>query len=139
MQCGQTVALFRLELPVRWRDLDAYDHVNNSQFLSYIEEARIQWFGSLPGPWRDAAAEPILAAAQINFRRPITYPATLVIELQTARIGTTSITVNHTIVDASDADTLYSDGNSVIVWVSPQSGRPVPLPEVVRQAAERGL
>ncbi|MGO4780308.1 acyl-CoA thioesterase, partial [Lysobacter sp. 2RAB21] len=36
-------ALIRIPLSVRWRDLDAFNHVNNSQFLSYLEEARLRW------------------------------------------------------------------------------------------------
>ena len=35
--------LVRIPLSVRWRDLDAFNHVNNSKFLSYLEEARLRW------------------------------------------------------------------------------------------------
>ena len=32
-----------VEIPIRWRDVDAYGHVNNAVFLTYLEEARIGW------------------------------------------------------------------------------------------------
>ena len=35
--------LFVAQLAVRWRDLDAFNHVNNSSYLTYLEEARLQW------------------------------------------------------------------------------------------------
>ena len=35
---------YRHELKTRWRDLDAFNHVNNATFLSYIEDARIVFF-----------------------------------------------------------------------------------------------
>ena len=61
-------------IPVRWRDLDAYNHVNNSLFLSFLEEARIQWFESFPAPWRCADYEPILAAAKSTRCRFLSRP-----------------------------------------------------------------
>lgn len=124
-------------IPVRWRDLDAYNHVNNSVFLTFLEEARIQWFDSLGSPWRSATFEPILAAATINFRRPIRYPETLRIRLATERIGRSSLTIAQRVTAADDDTILYADGNTVIVWVSPIDGRPVSLPEVVREVAGR--
>jgi acyl-CoA thioester hydrolase len=124
-------------IPVRWRDLDAYNHVNNSLFLSFIEEARIQWFESLPEPWRSDACEPILAAATVNFRRPILYPESVRVRLTGERVGRSSLTVAHRMTSAGDDQILYADGNTVLVWVSPVDGRPVPLPEVVRRVAAR--
>lgn len=120
-------------IPLRWRDLDAYNHVNNSLFLTFLEEARIRWFDSFPEPWRNHAHEPILAAATVNFRRPIVYPETLRVRLFSERIGRSSLTIAHRITAAGDDDVLYADGNTVVVWIGPADGRPVPLPEVVRR------
>jgi acyl-CoA thioester hydrolase len=125
--------LLRMEMPVRWRDLDAFSHVNNSTFLTYIEEARLQWFQSLPGPWLSEDAAPVLAASHVNYRRPIEWPAQLAVELYAERIGNTSFTVAHRIVRSDDATVLYSDGSSVLVWID-RSGRPAPLPAAVRGA-----
>ena len=61
---------FRLPMPVRWRDMDAFGHVNNASYLGYVEEARVQWFRSLGPDWDGAAAAPIMAAVQMNYRRP---------------------------------------------------------------------
>ena len=36
--------LFQMPIELRWRDLDAFNHVNNANFLTYLEEARIRWF-----------------------------------------------------------------------------------------------
>ena len=126
--------LLRMDMPVRWRDLDAFSHVNNSTFLTYIEEARLQWFQSLPGPWLSEDAAPVLAASHVNYRRPIEWPAQLAVELYSERVGNTSLTVAHRIVQADDAGVLYSDGSSVLVWID-RSGRPAPLPAAVRSAA----
>jgi acyl-CoA thioester hydrolase len=128
------VALIRVAVNVRWRDLDAFSHVNNATFLTYIEEARLQWFQSLPGPWLTDRIAPVLAATHVNYRRPIEWPADLVVELFAERVGTTSLTVAHRICAASDAATLYSDGHSVLVWIDREEGKPAPLPDAVRAA-----
>ena len=126
--------LFRMPLSVRWRDLDAFNHVNNSNFLTYLEEARIRWFDSLDEEWVTEQSAPLLAAVQVNYRMPIPYPAELVVALHCERLGNTSVTIGHRIT-SQDGETLYADGHVVMVWVERASGRPTALPAAVRRAA----
>ncbi len=126
--------LFRVTIGVRWRDLDAFNHVNNSVFLTYLEEARLQWLKGVPGPWFDAHAMPVLAASALNYRRPIEWPAQLLIELRCTRLGSSSLTLAHRIGDAEASDRLYADGEVTLVWMDPASGRSVPLPQAIRDA-----
>lgn len=127
--------LFTAAIPVRWRDLDAFNHVNNSSYLTFLEEARLQWLSHVPGPWFDDHAMPVMAAVQLNYRRPIEWPAQLHVELFCERLGSTSMTIGHRILDAEHADRLYGDGHVVMVWMDPATGKPVPLPEAIRQSA----
>ncbi|HET6906802.1 MAG TPA: thioesterase family protein [Rhodanobacteraceae bacterium] len=127
--------LFSAPIAVRWRDLDAFNHVNNSNFLTYLEEARLRWLKDVPGPWFDAHSMPLLAAAELNYRAPIEWPAAIVVELSCERLGNSSITIGHRIVDAKAPQKLYCDGRTVLVWADPTTGRPVPLPEAIRSAA----
>lgn len=125
--------LFGLDIPVRWRDLDAFDHVNNASYLGYVEEARVMWFKSLSADWAGESAAPILAAVTMNFRRPVNWPETVRVELLSERIGTKSLTLGHRIVSAQTGEPLYADGNSVLVWVD-RNGQTVPLPGNIRAA-----
>jgi len=79
---------------------------------------------------------PVVAAAQINFRRQLAWPAQLTIELSATRLGTSSLTIAHRIIDASDRECVYADGEVVVVWVDPDSGRPVTLPAAIRAACQ---
>ncbi|MCE5232199.1 MAG: thioesterase family protein [Mizugakiibacter sp.] len=126
--------LIAAPIAVRWRDLDAFNHVNNSTFLTYLEEARLQWLRQVPGPWFDAHAMPLQAACEVNYRRPIEWPAQIVVELACERLGNSSLTLAHRILDAADPARLYSDGRVVMVWVDPETGKPVPLPAAIRTA-----
>ncbi len=125
--------LFRMPLELRWRDLDAFNHVNNANFMTYIEEARIRWFETSVEHWMTDQIAPLLAAVQMNYRLPIPYPAQISVEMSAERLGKTSITIAHRIV--GDDHRVYADGHCVLVWIDRETGRPVPLPEGVRAAA----
>ncbi len=127
------VPLARVGIDVRWRDLDAFNHVNNSVFLTYLEEARLHWLAGLDGPWIDAGRAPVIAATQVDYRAQIGWPGRVVVELACLRAGTSSLTIGHRIA-AAEASTLHSEGHVVLVWIDPRNGRPVPLPDAVRAA-----
>jgi acyl-CoA thioester hydrolase len=123
--------LARVPVSVRWRDLDAFNHVNNSTFLTYLEEARLVWLSRLDGGWISESLKPVLAATQVNFRQQIQWPGEIVVELYCERLGTSSLTISHRIV-SPNGEHLHSDGNVVMVWIDTASGRSVPLPDVIR-------
>ena len=128
--------VFRFRLSPRWGDMDAMNHVNNATYLRYLEEARIQWLNALGTDWFDDERGPVLASATVNYRLPIQYPSDIDIELFTTRTGTSSLTIGHRMVDAA-SDALHCDGHVVVVWVDRRTGKPAPLPERIRLAAER--
>jgi acyl-CoA thioester hydrolase len=132
---SDAVNLLEARIDVRWGDMDAYAHVNNAVYASYVEEARLRWFASLDGPWRTDTHEPVIAAQTINYRRQLEWPATLRVSLVVKRVGNSSLTVAFTIAATGDASVVHADGESVLVWVDPANGRSVPLPPVVRAAA----
>jgi acyl-CoA thioester hydrolase len=122
-------------IAVRWGDLDALNHVNNAQYLVYVQEARLAWLANLGGAWFTESVMPVVAATQFNYRRQLAWPSRIVVELRAARVGNTSLTIAHRIVAEDDADCVYCDGDVVMVWVDPANGRPVPLPDAIRAGA----
>ncbi|WIG54754.1 MAG: Thioesterase superfamily [Rhodanobacteraceae bacterium] len=126
--------LATIPLHVRWRDLDAFNHVNNSSYLTFLEEARLQWLRTVPGEWFSAHAMPVMAAVELHYRKPIEWPAEIDVLLSCERLGTTSMTIGNRIVDRNDHACVYADGNVVMVWVDPATGASVPLPDAIRNA-----
>jgi len=126
----------RVAMTVRWGDLDAFNHVNNATFLVYAQEARLAWLAGVDGPWFDETMMPVVAAAQVNFRRQLAWPGRIAVELATKRLGTSSVTIAHRIVADDDADCVYADGEVVMVWIDPANGRSVPLPPAIRAACQ---
>lgn len=130
---GSTRPVFVAHMDARWGDLDAFNHVNNAAYLVYLQEARLQWMQGVPD-WHGPTGMPVVAAAELNYRRPIAWPEVLAVELSCTRAGTTSIILAHRIVSAGDANCLYCDGHVVMVWVDPATGQPAPLPASIRAA-----
>ena len=126
--------VFRMPIPLRWSDLDAFNHVNNARYLTYIEQARIEWLEGIGEPWVTDEFGPVLAQTLLNYKLPIEYPASVFVELFTERLGTSSVTLGHRIVAADG--TLHCDGHAVVVWIDRRTGKSRPLPDGVRHAHE---
>ncbi|HEU0153322.1 MAG TPA: thioesterase family protein [Arenimonas sp.] len=125
--------VYTLDIESRWRDMDAFNHVNNASYLGYIEEARVRWFKSLSTDWAGETSAPVMASVTVNYRRPAHWPETLRIELFAERVGGKSLTLGHRILSAADPSIVYCDGHTVLVWIE-RSGQSVPLPDKVRAA-----
>lgn len=123
-----------IPLHVRWRDLDAFNHVNNSSYLTYLEESRLQWLRSVPGEWFNEHSMPVMAAVELHYRKPITWPGEIDVELSCERMGNSSLTIGNRILARGDAGYVYADGDVVMVWVDPATGASVSLPKAIRDA-----
>jgi acyl-CoA thioester hydrolase len=132
-----SAVVYTLDIEARWRDMDAFNHVNNASYLGYVEEARVRWFKSLSTDWANQTAAPVMASVTVNYRRPAVWPETLRIELIAERAGNKSLTLAHRISAAGDRDVLYCDGHTVLVWID-RSGQSLLLPENVRAACAVG-
>jgi acyl-CoA thioester hydrolase len=124
----------RVVISVRWGDMDAFNHVNNAQYLRYLEEARVQWLAGIPGVSLADRIAPVLVASNVNYRRPIEWPNEIAVELFIEKIGNSSLTMGHRMSSSTDGAVLYSDGNVVMVWIDTQTGKSVPLPEAIKAA-----
>ena len=132
---GARKLLARIPISVRWRDMDSMGHVNNAKYIAYLEEARVRWMLTVPGISMQDRIAPVVAANNINYRRPLTWPHDVMVELYVDRLGSSSVTIGHRMVDQIDADVLYSDGSVVVVWMDTQTGKSAPLPDAIRNAS----
>ncbi len=130
----EQMLLSSLDISLRWRDMDSYLHVNNSEYLTLCEESRIHWFRSLPGEWRSATAEPVVARVEMDYRVPMHYPEIVRAELYLERIGNASLTLRHRLCASSDTGKVYADGKTVLVWINPQLRQSTPVPDFIRNS-----
>lgn len=135
-------AQFSHSLDVRFRDCDPMGHVNNAVYLTYLEQARFfHWraLGLSGGEGEGATGVPgvILARIEIDYRRPATYGDRLEIRLGIESFGRTSCTYAYEILDAQGRT--IATAKSVVVSFDYAAGKPVPVPDSLREALSRTL
>ena len=88
---------FKFQHPVttRWKDLDAFRHINNAVFLSYIEDARIV----LLKRWKINYAEKslIVASVKIDYLKQVKHPSSLIVGQKVSRLGNKSFDIKSAI------------------------------------------
>ena len=97
---------FCFTTPVRFRDIDMFDHVNNAVYLSYVESARVAYYSQVTGLQDPHDFDMTVARIEIDFKKPIFFPATINVFTRAARIGTKSWTLEHELRDAANSDLL---------------------------------
>ena len=116
--------------PVRFRDLDAFGHVNNAVHASYIEEARVAYFEEVVGVDL-AAVGTVVASLSIDYHRPIELGDELAVETRVSEIGTTSLTLAH---DLRVGGEVVSTASVVLVGYDYAADEPVAVPDAWRSA-----
>jgi acyl-CoA thioester hydrolase len=125
------------QIEIRWRDQDAYGHVNNAVYLTYLEEVRDEWLERTLGDSGDAWGY-VTARVAIDFRRELTQDdEAIVARLWLARIGTSSVTTREEIVTVGGE--LAAEAEAVLVARDTETGRSRPLSDAERAALEREL
>jgi len=117
-------------IPLRWGDMDAMGHVNNTVYFRFMEQARIGWYESLlprGDAWRKTGI--VIANASCNFKRAMNYPGTVEVKLYTAEPGGSSVATFYEL--AIDGE-LYADGAATVVFVDMARQKPVRIPESIR-------
>jgi len=125
------------QIEIRWRDQDAYGHVNNAVYLTYLEEVRDEWLERALGDSGDAWGY-VTARVAIDFRRELTQDDdAIVARLWLTRIGTSSVTTQEEIVTVGGE--LAAEAEAVLVARDTETGRSRPLSDAERAALEREL
>ncbi|MFN2467263.1 MAG: acyl-CoA thioesterase [Gaiellaceae bacterium] len=125
-------------IEIRWRDLDAYEHVNQAVYQTYVEEAVDDWLRGVldlgPGEvWHHVAAR-----FAIDYRSELRLEAReAVVSCRLERLGTSSVTVRSEVRDPGGR--LAAETESVLVARDPRNGASRPLSDPERTALERAL
>ncbi len=132
-----------MRIPIRWGDMDAMGHVNNTVYFRYIESARIAWLeqvGALPDP-AGANEGPVVVNAYCSFLKQLTYPGEIEITTWVNPPGRSSVEVTHKIrlVGADgQAGALHAEGGAKLVWIDFKAEKSRPLPDRLRALLPAG-
>ena len=122
-------------IPIRWGDMDAMGHVNNTLYFRYMEIARVAWyertFGELSAARDDGM---VIVNASCNFLKPLTYPG--IVEV-TMSLGDASRSSVQSYYELRMNDLLCADGAAKIVWIDTRRGKAKPLPDSIAALSRR--
>ena len=114
---------YRVNVPLRWSDMDAYGHVNNVQFLRLLEDARVIGFEDWFGQDRSVLSEGILVARhEIEYLAPLLFRVPpIVVEMWATKIGGAGFDLAYEVRDGraasegGDGDTIYARAETTLV------------------------
>ena len=131
------MSVFRFYHPteVRYGDLDPQGHLNNARYLTYFEQARVQYFIELGLFAKDQSFMEIgviLAEARVTFHAPVHFGTTISIGVHTSRLGNKSMTVDQNILNSENSKVLAS-GQVVLVAFDYHTNKTISLPNIWRE------
>jgi acyl-CoA thioester hydrolase len=118
------------DVEVRFRDCDAFGHVNNAVFLTYLEEARFGFWKRLSG----ATGIPrsfILARVECDYRIPATLGDRLIVRVAVAAVGSSSFTLAYEVLLARTRQ-IVATAKTVQVMYDYTAARSIPIPDDIR-------
>ena len=127
----------RTSVQVRFRDIDAFGHVNNAVVSSYVEQARITYLRDVLGlnPVGPTDRMPlILAMIRVDYLSPILLEDRIDVGSRVDWVGRTSIGMSHHLL--AEGGRGLARSSSVLVTYDYEQARPMPVPDAWRAALE---
>jgi acyl-CoA thioester hydrolase len=129
--------VFELSMPLRWSDMDAFGHVNNTVYFRFMEEVRISWFRQLAIAGANVEGQgPVIVNASMEFLRQLHYPGDVIGSMFVGLPGRSSFDTRFELFRADDPATLYARGTAKCVWIDYAAGKSAQIPDLLRHAIE---
>lgn len=132
----QKKLVHEMRMPIRWGDMDAMGHVNNTQYFRYMESIRIEWLFQVGGKPDMNGEGFVIVNAFCNFIRQLEYPGEVLARQYVANAGRSSFDAFVTLERYDQPGVLYATGGATTVWLNIPQGKTVPLPEWLRKIVE---
>jgi acyl-CoA thioester hydrolase len=114
------VARFITRCAMRWSDMDAYGHINNTAYLAYLEQARVSMFFDRYDS--SFAKGTVVSHHEITYLRPVVYhPEPLRLELWIDEMSGASFRVRY---DVFDGEALAAQASTTLVTFDFEHERP---------------
>jgi acyl-CoA thioester hydrolase len=123
---------YEMTMPIRWGDMDAMGHVNNTLYFRYMEVVRLDWLfkiGAGPDP---SGFGPVIVNAFCNFIRQLEFPGEVLAKHYVANAGRSSFDTFITLERSDMPGTIYAEGGALTVWTDFKAQKSAPMPEWLR-------
>ncbi len=124
--------VYESRIPIRWGDMDAMGHLNNTVYFRYMEVIRIDWMqanGCMPNP---TGQGPVIVNAFCNFYKQLEYPGTVHVRMYTSQPARTTFESWVTMAPQDRPDDIHAAGGATTIWVDFPKQKAVELPQWMR-------
>jgi acyl-CoA thioester hydrolase len=128
----QKKLVHEMRMPIRWGDMDAMGHVNNTIYFRYMEIARLAWFDAIGCPVNPKGEGPVIVNAFCNFYRQFEYPGEVLVRQYVCNPGRSSLDSYATMERSDRPGEIDAAGGARLVWVDFPQQRSMPLPDKLR-------
>ena len=125
--------VFEMTLPMRWGDMDAMGHLNNTGYFRYMETIRIDWLHSLnqvPAADREGI---VIVNAFCSFYKQLEYPGQVLLKMYASDPGRSTFETWVTMERSETPGLIYAAGGATTVWVDFPNQKALPLPDWLRE------
>lgn len=122
-----------MTVPIRWGDMDAMGHVNNTVYFRYLETVRIEWMRSI-GCQPDPRGEgPVIVNAFCNFYKQLEYPGDVLVKMYVSDPARSTFESWGTMERADAPGVVYAAGGATTIWINFPAQKSAPLPDWMRR------
>ncbi|MBE7418315.1 MAG: acyl-CoA thioesterase [Ideonella sp.] len=125
--------VYETVIPIRWGDMDAMGHINNTVYFRYMETARIDWCRSIGCMPEQSRQGPVIVNAWCNFLQQLRYPGDVRVKHHVTTVGRTSFDTYVTMERSDDPGVIWAEGGARMVWIDFASNQSLPLPQELRE------
>jgi acyl-CoA thioester hydrolase len=122
-----------LIVPIRWGDMDAMGHVNNTIYFRYMEIIRLDWMFKHQAGTNRQGDGPVIINAFCNFLGQLEFPGDVRVTMYVADPGRSSFMSYHTLERTDQSGTVWAEGGARIVWTDYAARKSAPMPDWFRQ------
>lgn len=122
----------RTRIAIRWGDMDALGHVNNTAYFRYFEQARVEMFDELGFAVALGGTGPVIINAHCTFLKQLRYPGDVDVISYAGAPGRSSFEMLHEVRRIDEPDALVAQGGVKVVWVDHEVEKSVALPDKLR-------
>lgn len=125
--------VYELVIPIRWGDMDAMGHLNNTLYFRYMESVRIDWFHSIGVDFSPLGVGPVIVNAFCNFYKQLEYPGDVLARMHVSDPARTTFESWCTLERVDQPGVVYAAGGATTIWVDFPKQKAVNLPDWIRE------
>ena len=132
----QKKLVYEMTIPIRWGDMDAMGHLNNTSYFRYMETIRIDWM-RIAGCMPDEKGEgPVIVNAFCNFYKQLEYPGDVLIKMYVSDPARTTFETWATMERADAPGIICAAGGATTIWVDFPAQKAKSLPDWIRRLVD---